>query len=83
MAGGQGGQWVCPDPMQGTTLALTKLSWGEGLSGEWKKVGLNIDGLESSEVCALLGISEGNQRVLLHRARTAVRHALERYLAVA
>lgn len=34
--------------------------------------------LEPGEVCALLGISEGNLRVLLHRARFAVRNALDR-----
>ena len=32
------------------------------------------------EVCAALEISEGNQRVLLHRARSRVRAALERHL---
>lgn len=37
----------------------------------------DVEGLSSSEVCDLLGISEGNQRVLLHRARTRVRSALE------
>ena len=38
----------------------------------------DIDGLSSSEVCAILDITEGNQRVLLHRARTRIRAALER-----
>ena len=31
---------------------------------------------ESHEVCAAMGISEGNQRVLLHRARGHVRRTL-------
>ena len=34
--------------------------------------------LDPSEVCALLNITEGNMRVLLHRARLAVRNALDR-----
>lgn len=34
--------------------------------------------LEPKEVCALLGTSEGNMRVLLHRARVNVRNALDR-----
>ncbi len=33
----------------------------------------------SAEVCEALGLSEGNQRVLLHRARTRVRSAIEEY----
>jgi len=37
----------------------------------------DVDGLTSAEVCAILDITEGNQRVLLHRARTRVRAALE------
>lgn len=37
-------------------------------------------GLEPAEICAALQISEGNMRVLLHRARLAVRAALERSL---
>lgn len=41
----------------------------------------DIQGLPSSEVCALLRISEANQRVLLHRARAKVRSALATYLA--
>lgn len=34
-------------------------------------------GLEPAEICAALQISEGNMRVLLHRARLAVRAALD------
>lgn len=37
----------------------------------------DIEGLSSREVCDLLGLSEGNQRVLLHRGRTRVRAMLE------
>ncbi len=37
----------------------------------------DVEGLESEEVCQALGISEGNQRVLLHRARSRVRAVLE------
>jgi RNA polymerase sigma-70 factor (ECF subfamily) len=39
----------------------------------------DVEGLESDEVCDLLDITPGNQRVLLHRARAAVRGALEEY----
>lgn len=37
-------------------------------------------GLEAAEVCAALGISEGNMRVLLHRARHALRAELDKVL---
>jgi RNA polymerase sigma-70 factor (ECF subfamily) len=40
----------------------------------------DVDGWESGEVCELLGISEGNQRVLLHRARSKVRAFVEERL---
>jgi RNA polymerase sigma-70 factor, ECF subfamily len=40
----------------------------------------DVVGCDSDEVCQTLEISEGNQRVLLHRARTRVRSALERHL---
>jgi RNA polymerase sigma-70 factor, ECF subfamily len=37
----------------------------------------DVEGLGAGEVCDLLDLSEGNQRVLLHRARSSVRAALE------
>lgn len=39
----------------------------------------DIEGWSSAEVCNILQISETNQRVILHRARSRVRQALERY----
>jgi len=40
----------------------------------------DVEGFESGEVCRMLGVSESNQRVLLHRARTKVRQALAPYM---
>lgn len=40
----------------------------------------DVVGLEAEEVCSSLGISDGNQRVLLHRARAHVRSRLEAHL---
>ena len=39
----------------------------------------DVVGMCAEEVCAALGISAANQRVLLHRARTALRAALAGY----
>jgi RNA polymerase sigma-70 factor (ECF subfamily) len=40
----------------------------------------DVQGFGPEEVCAVLDVSDGNQRVLLHRARSRVRAALERHL---
>lgn len=37
----------------------------------------DVEGLDAREVAATLGLSAGNQRVLLHRARTRIRDHLE------
>ena len=41
----------------------------------------DVKGWSAEEVCASLEITDANQRVLLHRARSKVRAALEEYLS--
>lgn len=43
----------------------------------------DIEGLPPADVTALLGVSDGNQRVLLHRARASVRRHLEAEMELA
>ena len=40
----------------------------------------DVEGWSPEEVCDYLEIANGNQRILLHRARAAARAAIERYL---
>jgi RNA polymerase sigma-70 factor (ECF subfamily) len=36
----------------------------------------DVDGMSATEVCEVLGVSDGNQRVLLHRGRARIRDLL-------
>jgi RNA polymerase sigma-70 factor (ECF subfamily) len=42
----------------------------------------DVEGLSSEDVCSVLGVTEGNQRVLLHRGRSRLRSLLEDELTV-
>jgi RNA polymerase sigma-70 factor (ECF subfamily) len=86
---GQDGWWVTP-PAHWADEAIDRLAAPElaahirrlidGLpQGQRQVVTLrDVEGLSSEEVCTVLDISEGNQRVLLHRARARLRRELER-----
>jgi RNA polymerase sigma-70 factor (ECF subfamily) len=65
---------------------LVAAAWGpvlrdaiDALPGRQRDVVLlrDVEGLASGDVCDVLGISEGNQRVLLHRGRSRLRTALD------
>ena len=87
-----GGQWSDP-PSAWTDDVEDRIVAGSLSSTVWEAIDAlpegqrqvvmmrDVDGLTSEEVCDLLGITEGNQRVLLHRGRSRVRAAVEDALA--
>ncbi len=68
--------------LHGETLAVVEQAMAALPSAQRAVVTLrDVEGLGATEVCHILEISETNQRVLLHRARSRLRAALERYRA--
>lgn len=81
------GSWADPpvnwteaveDRLDAGRAALLLASFLNDLPDAQRKVVVlrDVDGLTSREVCDLLDLSEANQRVLLHRARTQLRARL-------
>ena len=82
-----GGWKRFPDPLpeqrllERETLAMIEAAIGELPDRQQLVIVLrDIEGWSADEVCESLAISEVNQRVLLHRARSRVRGCLESYL---
>jgi len=86
------GHWMVPPQSWGAspeerlisdeTRALIDKAIGSLPSGQRQVITLrDVEGWPSDHVCNVLEISETNQRVLLHRARSRVRRALAGYLA--
>jgi len=83
-----GGSWTDP-PAHWTEEVDARLSAEPFVAEVWAAISelpesqravvtlRDVDGLSSKEVCDVLGISEANQRVLLHRGRSRIRAALE------
>ncbi len=83
-----GGHWAAPPRRwdlipEERLLARETLGWVQdaidGLPPAQRQVITlrDVQGWSAEEVCDALDVSEGNQRVLLHRARSKVRQALE------
>jgi RNA polymerase sigma-70 factor (ECF subfamily) len=82
------GHWLSPperwveeadDRLVAVKMADRIRSAIEGLPARQREVVTlrDVEGLSSEEVCSVLDISEGNQRVLLHRGRSRLRQIIE------
>jgi len=85
---GPDGAWLSPPEhwieeaesrIDAVKLAELLRSALDGLPARQREVVVlrDVEGLTSAEVCGVLAISEGNQRVLLHRGRGKLRQVLE------
>jgi RNA polymerase sigma-70 factor, ECF subfamily len=82
------GAWAAPPVgwpeerlLQRETLDVIEMAISELPEAQREVILLrDVDGWDPMEVSDALGITDGNQRVLLHRARSKVRAALERYM---
>lgn len=87
------GQWADPverwaetdDRLEAATWVAVLQSGLEDLPPRQRQVVVlrDMEGLSSDEVCDLLDIAAGNQRILLHRGRTRLREILEAQIAKA
>jgi RNA polymerase sigma-70 factor (ECF subfamily) len=68
--------------MEAGKLAGQVRVWIDGLPARQREVVLlrDVEGMSSEDVCAVLALTEGNQRVLLHRGRSRLRQLLENEL---
>jgi RNA polymerase sigma-70 factor (ECF subfamily) len=85
---GNSGSWLIPpdpwpervdDRMQADQVAKVLRSAIDDLPDQQRRVVTlrDIEGLSGADVCAVLGITQANQRVLLHRARSRLRQIVE------
>ena len=75
-------RWPTPEEglLAGETREVIAAAIAELPVAQRTVIGLrDVEGWSSEEVCEALEISAGNQRILLHRARSRVRNAIEKY----
>ena len=75
-------RWPTPEEglLAGETRAVIAAAIDELPAAQRTVIALrDVEGWSSEEVCEALEISPGNQRILLHRARSRVRNAIESY----